>query len=119
MWVRMTKMRENGVAIDKRLLNDRSSVKRVGELTVLDTTDQGLRRQVKVARLIQQSHHTSVAELIDPHVLWMSGERFVLSGFERRRNAAGQDVDYAQSWLCTLEKQPEQSTQIRAADYHQ
>lgn len=119
MWVRMTKMRENGVAIDKRLLNDRSSVKRVGELTVLDTTDQGLRRQVKVARLIQQSHHTSVAELIDPHVLWMSGERFVLSGFERRRNAAGQDVDYAQSWLCTLEKQPEQSTPIRAADYHQ
>ena len=41
-------------------------------------------------------------ELVDPHVLWMRGERFVLTGLERCKNPAGQPVGYAQSWLCLV-----------------
>ena len=45
-------------------------------------------------------------ELIDVHVIWLNEGRFTLSGFERRTNDAGQPVDYAQSWLCTLDTEP-------------
>jgi hypothetical protein len=95
-------MRENGVALFKQLLRDRYGVKKSGELVILDTTDQGLHRQEKVARLIRPGVGAATMELVDPHVLWMSGERFVLTGFERCKNSTGQPVDYAQSWFCLI-----------------
>jgi len=48
-------------------------VKQSGELVILDTTDQGLHRQVKVARLIRPAVGAATMELVDPHILWMSG----------------------------------------------
>ena len=45
-------------------------------------------------------------ELTDVHIVWASEGRFTLSGFERHRNPEGQTVDYAQSWLCTLDTEP-------------
>ena len=60
----------------------------------------GLHRQVKIAR------HTSalgqiLKEIVDPYIVWPNDEKFVLTGFERRR--VGEHlVDYAQSWLCMI-----------------
>lgn len=65
-----------------------------GDLVIMDVTDQGLRRPVKVARL---SSSQQSMELVEPHILWVNGDRFVLAGFERCRNEHGQQVDYAQS----------------------
>lgn len=66
MLVKVIKMRENGVALSKQLLRDRYGAKRSGELVILDTTDQGLHRQVKVARLIRHSVGAATMELVDP-----------------------------------------------------
>jgi hypothetical protein len=40
--------------------------------------------------------------LFEPHLVWMSGGRFTIAGFERVQSG-GQAVNYAQSWLCTIE----------------
>lgn len=42
-------------------------------------------------------------ELCDVHVVWCADGRFTLAGFERQTNNDGKLVDYAQSWLCTLD----------------
>jgi len=102
MRVKVICMRDRGVAIPQRMLRDRYTVKRFGELVIMDTTDQGLRRQVKVARIsIDLPHYTM--ELVEPHILWVTGSNFVLTGFERGTNDKGEAVDFAQSWLCSVE----------------
>lgn len=53
---------------------------------IMAVTDQGLRRPVKVARL-----HVRTGTPL---------------GFERKANEAGQVVDFAQSWLCSLDFTP-------------
>lgn len=42
-------------------------------------------------------------ELTDVHVVWCNDSRVVLAGFERNVNEEGNAVDYAQSWLCSLD----------------
>ncbi|MBB5369327.1 MULTISPECIES: hypothetical protein [unclassified Janthinobacterium] len=101
MKVRMVMMRKLGLEIPRRMLSDRYTVTYRGMLTIMDVTDQGLRRPVKVARLTQGARDGY--ELIDPHILWANDGRFTLSGFERVRNDAGELVSYDQSWLCSIE----------------
>lgn len=103
MRVHIIPMRSGGVEVPRRMLNDRYTVRHTGDLVMLDVTDQGLRRPVKVARLYQNFANSTPKELIDPRLLWISENRFVLTGFECIRNEAGQRVDVAQSWLCTLD----------------
>jgi hypothetical protein len=103
----MVMMRKLGVEIPRRMLSDRYTVTYRGLLTIMDVTDQGLRRPVKVARM--QHGTRSGNELIDPHILWASDGRFTLSGFERVPNDAGELVSYAQSWLCTLDTDVEEA----------
>jgi hypothetical protein len=100
MFVRVIKMRRLGVEIDRRVLKETFGNR--GLLVVRDITDQGLRRPSKVARLLQGEK--VLGELCDVHIVWCNDGRLTLSGFERHRNEAGQPVDYAQSWLCILEK---------------
>ena len=102
MDVNVIKMRKLGVAIERRMLADRYTVSHRGRLVIQDTTDQGLRRQVKIARLHLPGMPEVRAELLDPHILWINDGRFVLAGFERVRSEDGTTVEYAQSWLCTL-----------------
>lgn len=83
------------MTLSKQLLWGRYGVRKSGVLVILDTIDQGLHRQVKVARLIRPGVGAATMELVDPLILWESGERFVLTGFERCKNSAGQPVDYA------------------------
>ncbi|MFL6634992.1 MAG: hypothetical protein ACJ8HJ_22020 [Massilia sp.] len=99
MNIRLIKMRRLGVEIDRRVLKESFGFR--GELVVQDVTDQGLRRPVKVARLLQDGERR--AELYDVRIVWLNSGRMTLSGFERQRNEAGQLVDFAQSWLCVLE----------------
>lgn len=98
MFVKLVKMRRNGIEINRRALSE--SYANPGALVVMDVTDQGLRRPVKVARLMEAG--TIRFELTDVHIVWINDGRMTLSGFERQRNEAGEVVDYAQSWLCVL-----------------
>lgn len=107
-------MRKLGVEIPRRMLSDRFTVVYRGTLIIMDVTDQGLRRPVKVARLKQGARFDY--ELIDPHILWASDGRFTLCGFERVRNSVGETVDYAQSWLCTLDNESASPNDVDAND---
>ena len=106
MKVRMVKMRKAGVAVERRMLSDRYTVKHDGWLVIMDVTDQGLRRPVKVARLTHPGRPGASMELLDPHIVWASEGKFTLAGFERTKNEAGQTVEFAQSWLCALDFRP-------------
>ena len=102
MKIRVVKMRSGGVAVERRMLNDRYTVKHYGMLVIMDVTDQGLRRPVKVARLTQPGRPGPFMELLDPHIVWANDGKFTLAGFERTTNAEGNVVEFAQSWLCAL-----------------
>lgn len=52
MQVRMVRMFSNGVEIDKRKLHDRYTQTHRGKLVIIDATDQGRHRSVKLARLL-------------------------------------------------------------------
>ncbi len=99
MRVRVVKMRMNGVEIDRRAL--RETFGHPGQLLVMDVSDQGMRRPVKVARLLHEGRIR--LELNDVHIVWLNEGRMTLSGFERQQNDAGRPVDYCQSWLCVLD----------------
>lgn len=99
MQVRVVKMRDKGVERDRRALRDHLGHR--GMLIIMDVSDQGLRRPAKVARLMQGNDVRH--ELTDVHIVWCSEGRFTLAGFERHCNDEGKPVDYAQSWLCSLD----------------
>ena len=96
-------MRAAGVAVERRMLNDRYTVKHYGMLVIMDVTDQGLRRPVKVARLTQPGRPSPYMELLDLHIVWANDGKFTLAGFERTTTAEGKVVEFAQSWLCALD----------------
>lgn len=93
-------MRQNGIVLERRYITDRA-VAYNGALVIMDVTDQGLRRPVKVARLPCEPRRPML-ELFEPRIVWAADGRFTLTGFERTKNDAGQLVDYAQSLLCVL-----------------
>lgn len=99
MQVRVVKMRHQGVEHDRRAVRDLLGHR--GTIVVMDVSDQGLRRPAKVARLMQGNDIRH--ELTDVHLIWCSDGRFTLAGFERHTNGEGRPVDYAQSWLCSLD----------------
>ena len=99
MQVKVVRMRDKGVEYDRRALGQLPGHR--GMLVIMDVSNQGLRRPAKVARLMQGSDLRH--ELTDVHVVWCNDGRFTLAGFERHVNADGKLVDYAQSWLCSLD----------------
>jgi hypothetical protein len=100
MKCRIIKMRIRGVAVPRRELPNHAEHR--GELTIVDTRENSLNRILKLARHVRRfGAHEAVLLLYEPHLLWMSEDRFVLTGFERV--GEGTDAaDYAQSWLCKL-----------------
>ena len=103
----MVKMRLQGIELDRRVRRPSATPACWSSWTfqiIMDVSDQGLRRSAKVVRLMQGQ--TIRHELTDVHIVWANDGRFTLSGFERHRNASGQSVDFAQSWLCTLDFDP-------------
>ena len=99
-------MRDKGVQLDRRILNDYRLRKFQGMLVILDTTDQGLHRNIKLARLVNIKGEIELV-MFEPHIVWANDERIMLTGFERKEDG-GVIADYAQSWLCMLgwEKEP-------------
>lgn len=104
MRVRVVKMFRHGVELNRRLLNDSSTPEHRGELVIMDITDIERRRPVKVAKLI--AHGGYEYELREVQIVWLNEDRLTLIGDERLRNAKGEMVNFKQSWLCTLDKEP-------------
>ncbi|RFP23126.1 hypothetical protein D0T24_17240 [Duganella sp. BJB480] len=100
----MVKMFNQGVKVERRMLNDRYTIKYEGDLVIMDATDSGRHRPIKVARLMTDRGVT--CELSDVHVVWSSDNRITFTGDERIKNESGQQVCYKQSWLCTLDLSP-------------
>lgn len=101
MQVRMVRMFNRGVEVDRRMLSDRSTLQHRGELVISDETDQGRHRPTKIARLV--SERGAVCELRDVTLVWINEDRMTLTGDERLPNEHGKTVCYKQSWLCTLD----------------
>ncbi|GGZ08285.1 hypothetical protein GCM10007388_47320 [Pseudoduganella plicata] len=115
----MVKLRMGGISLPSRVLGDRAAP-RFGELRILDTDDQGLRRPVKLARLMEHGSPVIRETLLEPRILWCGDGRFTLTGFERIRNRNGEIVEYAQSWLCEIDFSPPPDPPrdtLRAAPY--
>lgn len=94
-------MRVAGVAVPKYALKEQASW--TGELSILDVRDDGVNRVIKTARLVDESFApTKVHVLFEPHIVWMNDGRFTLQGFERLLEG-GKVVEYAQSWLCSID----------------
>lgn len=99
MIVTVRPTRKAGVA------QDRQAVQRFegypGEMEITEVKDDELKRVVKVAKLTT-TYQTY--ELLEVQIVWMSENRMCLSGFEREKKGSRM-VNYAQSWICTVDKQ--------------
>lgn len=105
MKIKIVKLRMSGIALPRRALGERAPP-RYGDLCILDTDDQALRRPVKLARLMEHGSQVIRETLIDPRIVWCHDSRFTLAGFERVRNTHGETIEYAQSWLCEIDFTP-------------
>ena len=101
--MRMLKLLEVGIELPRRAITKRMRNAWAGHLEVVETSDQGRHRTLRVARFHLQGAYTATYTLFEPHLLWWSGPRFVLAGFERIERD-GQTMQCAQSWLCLLEE---------------
>lgn len=101
--MRMLKLLEAGVELPRRAISERMRTAWAGHLEVVETSDQGRHRTLRVARFHLQGAYTATYSLFEPHLLWWSGSRFVLAGFERIERD-GRTMQCAQSWLCLLDE---------------
>jgi hypothetical protein len=99
MQVRIVKMRNRGVEIDRRVIRDAAGT--CGQLAITDTTDQGKHRPTKVASLSQGELLRT--ELKDVRIVWLAEGRMTLTGYEQINDDAGMVVEYRQSWLIMLD----------------
>ncbi|MBC3860502.1 hypothetical protein H8K32_00175 [Undibacterium jejuense] len=105
MQVHLIKLRLSGVALRKSEILDRFHHGKIGELSLRETSDQGLHRLARVARFEYGDTKQYSDTLFDPQILWIEGNRMTITGFERMSSVKG-IVDYAQSWLCVLGEVP-------------
>lgn len=103
MKVHLLEMRRAGIALRRKQIFDRFNHGNLGELTIAESTDQGLHRLVQLARFTRGTYEET---LFEPRLLWMNEGRFMLTGFQRRKTEDG-IVEYAQSWLCLTEDAPD------------
>lgn len=87
------------------------------EVIVVDITEQGARRPIKVARLRPIGEQRILAQLKLPKPVKFSGWTFVLSGVEELRTPKGMR-GVAQTWVCDLQV-PENAVGFRAKNTHQ
>jgi hypothetical protein len=102
----LTKMRVAGVAIPKYDLREAAKYRDEGDLLILDTRENNLNRIVKRAQFTRYKGRRDVDLLFEPHVLWMSENKFVLTGFEQCL-LNGKLPDFAQSWPCKVVTEPD------------
>ena len=90
MQVKIVKMRNKGVEIDRRVLCDAVGTR--GQLAVADTTVQGKHRPTKVVTFSQGE--LVQAELRDVQIVWLAEGRMTLTGYEQINDDAGKVVEY-------------------------
>lgn len=94
-------MRNKGIARRKADIADPHGARYEGELSLSETTDQGLHRLCVVAtHRYFDSLYTH--QLFDARLVWIEGQRLMLTGFERVKSEFGV-IEYAQSWLCLVD----------------
>lgn len=98
MRVLVTKMRENGIPLSKSRLADSTRAPSEGEITMRETTNEQLHRMSLTAKLDCGAYSYY---LLDARLLWIEGNRFSLTGFERKKTEMGV-AEYAQTWLVCL-----------------
>lgn len=72
------------------------------ELLVVEITEEGNRRPIKVARLQPIGEPRILAQLKIPSLVQLKGWKMVLSGIEEMRNESNLVRGVAQTWLCEL-----------------
>lgn len=76
------------------------------ELVVVEITEDGNRRPIRVARLKPIGEQRILAQLKMPALVQMRGWKLVLSGIEETRDRYGKVRGAAQTWLCELHRPP-------------
>lgn len=103
MKCRIIKMRRAGVDIPRFALKEQVSWR--GELIIMDIRDEGVSRQIRVAKHTRDTGDGTTSEVLyEPHIIWLNLDRFTLAGFERVLDGE-KIIHYAQSWLCTTEQE--------------
>lgn len=72
------------------------------ELIVIEITEEGNRRPIRVARLKAIGEQRILVQLKLPNLVHLKGWSLVLSGIEELRAANGQISAVAQTWVCEL-----------------
>jgi hypothetical protein len=85
------------------------------ELLVVDVTEEGSRRPIKVARLYPLGEQRILAQLKLPDLVQLKGWKLVLSGIEELRNSSDQLCGVSQTWLCEL-RPPENAVGFRVKE---
>lgn len=72
------------------------------DLVVVEITEEGKRRPIRVARLQPLGEQRILAQLKLPALVKLAGWKMVLSGIEEVRGESNQVRGVAQTWLCEL-----------------
>jgi len=105
MKARVTRRRDNGAVLPQPVpVVEGASLL---EVVVVEITEQGNRRPVKVARLQPIGERRILAQLKLPKLVKFVGWTMVLSGIEEFRDSYQNTRGVAQTWVCELFTQPE------------
>lgn len=85
------------------------------ELVVVEVTEAGNRRPIRVARLLQLGEQRILAQLKSATLVQLKDRRLVLSGIEEVREEQGRIRGVSQTWLCEL-RPPENALGFRVKD---
>jgi hypothetical protein len=103
MKIKYVCMRVRGAQRDRSEIAFKKKHAQVGTLDLRDTTDQGLHRMSRIARISKLVGDRELVDtLLDAQVLWVNEDSMMIAGFERVIEN-GVKIDYAQSWLCMLD----------------
>ncbi len=103
MKAKVIHMRDMGIPRPRRQISDAAEAPgNFVELSIADTRNNFLNRFSKVASYRYGEHDLHPSELYDVQIVWIEGNRMMLSGMQRCATVQG-PMDVVQSWLCVLE----------------
>jgi hypothetical protein len=85
------------------------------ELVVVEITEEGIRRPIRVARLYPLGEQRILAQLKIPALVQLKAWKMVLSGIEEMRDQNGHIRGVAQTWLCEI-RPPEGAVGFRVKE---
>lgn len=100
MRARVVRRREDGAALSAAVPAVEGAS--VLQLVVVEITEEGNRRPIKVARLLPLGEQRILAQLKLPALVQLKGWKMVLSGVQELRTQQSQIRGVAQTWVCEL-----------------